>query len=317
MQIAQAITLALAALIAAVALLRAARIARAVGRHDMLAPDTAGCCESLGFVGISAVCSGVQSIEHIEHLLGVEYDRYELIVVLDARLAPDAFRNIATRYGLIRVNGFDSDELPSAEVRALYRSRRRSYRRLVLVDRPALSPYEDLNAGTSVASYDYIMPVGGSLRLMPDAVETAAAAISAAPLRPELLRTTVGAPCRIFRRDAVIRPGGFSPRTSRAIPRSSEMRIPIPLCYNTSCTRRTRIVARYTIFALLAALLIVQTSLFGRSTALATAAVAALVLAAARYTAVVTSPQPCSVQTILCYIGRLRDLFGPQRFTVS
>ena len=128
MQTAQYVILSILAVALAAAAVRVVRISRAMRRRRFLAPETAGCCESLGFVGISAVCSGVNSIEHIENLLGSEYDRYELIVVLDAERRPDDFRNIMTHYGMIRVNTAESDELPSARIRALYRSRRRNYR---------------------------------------------------------------------------------------------------------------------------------------------------------------------------------------------
>ncbi len=317
MQIVQYAILALLAIILAAAALHAVRTDRALRRHRFLAAETVGCCESLGFVGISTVCSGVKNIEHIENLLGSEYDLYELIVVLDAERSPDAFRDIMTHYGMIRVNTPESDELPAARIRALYRSRRRNYRRLVLVDRTRATQYEDLDAGTAAASYDYILPVGASDYLMPDAVETAATAISASARHTEALRSTADTPCIVFRRETVINQGGFTPHIMRRIPSRSVLRIRLPLIYRICNLRRTKIVAWSAIFLLLAPLFILEILLFDKAIAAATAATAAALFAAARYTAIATSPDGCSLKTILCHFSRIKDFFRPQKFTIS
>ncbi len=317
MQIVQYVITALLAIALAAASVRALRIGRAMRRRRFLGPETAGCCESLGFVGISAVCSGVKNIEHIENLLGSEYDRYELVIVMDAELSPDHFRNIATHYGLIRVNPTESDELPSARIRALYRSRRRNYRRLVLVDRAEATQYEDLDAGTAAASYDYILPIGPSDYLMPDAAETAAIAISDSPHHVEALRSTADTPCTVFHRETVISLGGFSPRIMSRIPSRSVLRIRLPLIHRICNVRRTRIAGWCAIFLLLAPLLILEVSSFEKTIAAATAATAAALFAAARYTAIATSPDGCSLKTILCHFSRIRNFFRPQKFTIS
>lgn len=317
MQTAQYVILSILAVALAAAAVRVVRISRAMRRRRFLAPETAGCCESLGFVGISAVCSGVNSIEHIENLLGSEYDRYELIVVLDAERRPDDFRNIMTHYGMIRVNTAESDELPSARIRALYRSRRRNYRRLVLVDRAYATPYEDLDAGAAAASYDYILPVGPSDYFVPDAVETAAIAISDSPRHVEALRSAADAPCAIFHRETVIALDGFSPRIMRRIPSRSVTRIRTPLIFRIGNLRRTRIKAWSAIFLLLAPLFTIEALLFDEMIVAATAATAAALFAAARYTATATSPDGCSLKTILCYFSRMKEFFRPQKFTIS
>lgn len=316
MQIIQHAILCLLVVACAAVTVRTAAVGLAVRRHRLL-HDNAACCESLGFVGISAVCVGAGNAEHIESLLGVEYDRYELIVVLDSQLSPDLFRSITARYGMIRVNCSESGELPAARVRALYRSRRRCYRRLILVDRSRTSHYEDLDAGAAVASYDYILPVGPTTYLMPDAVETAAIAISDRSGRVAALRSDAGRECTIFHRDTVIDSGGFSARMLRRIPRRSVLRLRVPLAYGICDMRRSRIAAWSTIFALLVPLITIEAVLLGIGTAAATVSAAALSLAAICYTAAVTSPHPCSVRAILCYISRMRRLFSPRRFTVS
>ena len=85
-------------------------------------------------IGISVLCSGVTDAAQIENLLSPEYSRYEVIVVLDARRHAAEFAALTARYRMIRVEWVCSGELEVSGVRALGRSRRRCFRRLVLVE---------------------------------------------------------------------------------------------------------------------------------------------------------------------------------------
>ncbi|UKI17887.1 MAG: glycosyltransferase family 2 protein [Bacteroidales bacterium] len=224
MQIALTLILALLAIAALATAMRAIVIARAAAWMDMVAIGATDSCESAGYVGCSVVCTGVDNMQQIESLLDVEYDRYETIVVLDARAAGITFRAIVARYDLIRVDADPSDEFPSARIRSLFRSRTRSMRRLTLVDRAAASPYDDLDAGASVASYDYILPVGRDTYLMPNAIEKAVIAIASTPDTPiAALRSVSDDQCYVFNRETLIAQGGFSPHLLNSI-RSGEVR---------------------------------------------------------------------------------------------
>ena len=224
MQIALTLILALLAIAALATAMRAIVIARAAAWMDMVAIGATDSCESAGYVGCSVVCTGVDNMQQIESLLDVEYDRYETIVVLDARAAGITFRAIVARYDLIRVDADPSDEFPSARIRSLFRSRTRSMRRLTLVDRAAASPYDDLDAGASVASYDYILPVGRDTYLMPNAIEKAVIAIASTPDTPiAALHSVSDDQCYVFNRETLIAQGGFSPHLLNSI-RSGEVR---------------------------------------------------------------------------------------------
>ena len=48
---------------------------RATRRQALLTDDVAGCCESVGFVGCSIICTGVSERGQIRDLLSEEYDR--------------------------------------------------------------------------------------------------------------------------------------------------------------------------------------------------------------------------------------------------
>lgn len=118
-------------------------------------------------IGISVLCSGVTDAAQIENLLSPEYSRYEVIVVLDARRHAAEFAALTARYRMIRVEWVCSGELEVSGVRALGRSRRRCFRRLVLVDRAQDSEAGDFDAAASVATYDYLLPVRAGCFLLP------------------------------------------------------------------------------------------------------------------------------------------------------
>ena len=120
-------------------------------------------------IGISVLCSGVTDAAQIENLLSPEYSRYEVIVVLDARRHAAEFAALTARYRMIRVEWVCSGELEVSGVRALGRSRRRCFRRLVLVDRARDSEAGDFDAAASVATYDTCCPSAQDVSCCPEA----------------------------------------------------------------------------------------------------------------------------------------------------
>ena len=73
-----------------------------------------------GNIGFSLLCSGVQRLGQIENLLSSEYDRCEVIAVLDAWQQRMLFEKLAARYRMIRVDYLPSDELPVHGVRSMW-----------------------------------------------------------------------------------------------------------------------------------------------------------------------------------------------------
>lgn len=124
-------------------------------------------------IGISVLCSGVTDAAQIENLLSPEYSRYEVIVVLDARRHAAEFAALTARYRMIRVEWVCSGELEVSGVRALGRSRRRCFRRLVLVDRARDSEAGDFDAAASVATLR--LPAAVRARMFPAARKRRAA----------------------------------------------------------------------------------------------------------------------------------------------
>ena len=167
-------------------------------------------------IGISVLCSGVTDAAQIENLLSPEYSRYEVIVVLDARRHAAEFAALTARYRMIRVEWVCSGELEVSGVRALGRSRRRCFRRLVLVDRAQDSEAGDFDAAASVATYDYLLPVRAGCFLLPGSVERLVAELGEGRSGSlDLIRSPLGEPAALLSREAVVAAGGFGMRPLR------------------------------------------------------------------------------------------------------
>lgn len=295
---------------------RSHRIAKAIKHRQFFIDDAAGCCESLSFVGCSVICHSVKDIEQIENLLGVEYDRYEVVAVIDSRLFPDIFYSIVERYALIRVNAASNNEIPDVRIRTLYRSRQRCFRRLVLVDAAFTSACNALNCATAVASFDYIIPIGPTMRLRQYAIESVALLISE-NLNSDFdaIHCSADSDCYIFRREAIIRSGGFSANITRQIPRRRVISSALPIVYSTS-TAHNRWWGMWLILGI-TTLAIGCTLLFAKwILAVAIILTALLITLITRYTAMHIDSQNCSERTMLCCFGNLMRIFYHRKFIV-
>ena len=148
------VLLLLLAAVAAAALALLWLVVRGHNKRLLLAGSHAVASDTPGGIGISVLCSGVHAQEQVENLLSAEYAHYEVIVVLDSLRYPVEFAAFTARYRMIRVEYALSEELPVTGVRALGRSRKRRFRRLVLVDRAQDTPAGDFDAAAEVAAYD-------------------------------------------------------------------------------------------------------------------------------------------------------------------
>lgn len=250
------LTLLLAAC-AAAALIRLRRTALARSRRRLWRTLPGMTCDTLGGAGISLLVIGDNDPDRIAAMLAVEYARFEVILLLDARRQPEAFRKTIDRYRLIAVNCHPSDELPSEWIRGLYRSRLRCFRRLVLVNCGAPSPEAAFNAAAGIAACDYLLPVAAGRRLLPDTVERLVIALGEAPAGSvEALRSRTGPRGLLVARERVIAEGGFRPRLWHRIPRRRRRDIYEPFfCRTDASERRDRrlIAAALTALALFAA----------------------------------------------------------------
>lgn len=247
--------------------------------HAMRGPR----CDAPGGIGITVLCSGVTDAEQIESLLSVEYARYEVVVALDAQRDHELFADLVARYRMIRVEWSTTGELPVEGVRSVGRSRKRSYRRLVLVDRRQDDAAGDFDAAAEIATYDYLLPVQGGQYLLPGAVERLVAEVGERPAETlELVRTRLGVPAQLIAREAVIRAGGFGAHPVRKIPRAKKCTLWEPLLIRPPRTNRVPREMRLALAALLAAAIVVSAA-GGMWTLTAALSTVSLLWAAAGY----------------------------------
>ena len=260
-------------------------MARARDKRLLMNAARAGFSDAPDSIGISVLCSGVTDPVQIENLLSPEYARYEVVVVLDARRHAPEFAVLVARYCMIRVEWTCSGELEVAGVRTLGRSRKRRFRRLVLVDRAWDSASGDFDAAASVATYDYLLPVSDGQFLLPGAVERLVAELGENPPGSlDLVRSRLGEPAVLLSREAVVAAGGFRMRPLRGIPRGRRRTLWEPLLAASAPGNRLPGRLRGAAAALLAAAFVI-TAAAGWWTAAAVLATLALVWAGTAYAA--------------------------------
>ena len=177
------------------------RLAHGHNRREMLAPCFGSICDGAGHIGVSLICIDTPSVERVADMLAVEYERYETVVVVDSVRRAEMMAELIERYSLVRVDYLRSEEFAASGcVRGLYRSRRRCFRRLTLVDADVDSGRMAVDAAADIAIYDYISVIGGDVTLLPYAVERLVAEICSSPEPVREVRTAAGAVVELYLR---------------------------------------------------------------------------------------------------------------------
>lgn len=189
---------------------RLALVRRAVGRLRLAECMQGVQCDAPDRIGISLLVVEQSSCEEVLRLLAVEYVRYEVVVVLDGVRDEAFFAELQARYHLIRVEYLPTGELPIEGVVGLYRSRKRRFRRLVVVDVLTTRSVDRLNAAAEVAEGEYLLPMRRGAHLAEGVIERLAVLLGEQPHAQHLLRTTVGVPTFVCAREAVVEAGGFA-----------------------------------------------------------------------------------------------------------
>ncbi len=230
MSVIRALLLILAAAAAAAACVRAVRMLRDLPRRRRLALARETLCDAPGGTGISVLYRCDEERLRLPSLLDVGYACYEVVAVLDAARCPEVFAALESHYRLFPAAVPAACDLPVGTLRGLYRSRKRCFRRLVVVDRPCDTPAADLDAAAAVASYEYLLPVPAACRLVPGAVERLVAELSLrSHCHTVLIRSVAGVPAMLLSRDAVIVAGGFARKPWRHVPHRCRATLYAPL----------------------------------------------------------------------------------------
>ncbi|MBR5850114.1 MAG: hypothetical protein IKZ12_03530 [Alistipes sp.] len=217
-------------------------VRRAVRRLRLAGRMQGEQCDAPDRISVSLLLAEGVDPEQLLHLLSVEYACYEVVVVLDRLREQTLFDLLVERYHLIRVEYLPTGDLPVEGVVGLYRSRKRRFRRLVLLDQCVGDRTARRNAAADVAAGDYLLLVGCGDRLAEGVIERLAALLASEPQPSPLLRSTVGVRTLLCAREALVRAGGFAhyprrfagrllhaPILVRAEPRRSALRRLLPL----------------------------------------------------------------------------------------
>ena len=157
----------------------------------------------VGNIGVSMLCLHPSDVRVIEAMLASRYPASEVVVMLDS--ASELFALMRQRYALCDVR------CDRTTIRALYRSRHKAFRRLVVVDSLVSTRASMLDVAASVSSYDYLLPLPPDFRLLPDAVCRLAAEIASAEVPRVDYVTTYTEELSLCSREKVAACGGFGP----------------------------------------------------------------------------------------------------------
>lgn len=337
--------LAMAATIILLEVIYTSRIIAAERRLQLLTERSIACHSSLGWVGCSVICNRATDVAQIENLLRTEYDRYEVIAIIDAEVYGELFSEIVSRYRLLELDRPKHQSETDVKIRRLYRSGQRRYRHLVLLDiAQNVEMYNAMNCALKVASYNYVIPIKGGYYLRQHAIESIAILLSDdSEQNIELLESLGNPSCQIFRYDTVVAKGGFSanlphkitPRNTiytyeTYICKSCEKPSPKPSIIKVS-VQLSLIVA----IGLAATLIAREGDIFGIGISsgskpainteaakyiliiCAIATTAITLRGIATYQIVASETAKCAVRSMLCYFRRLAAFFLRRKFIVS
>jgi len=108
-------------------------------------------------------------VDNIRTLLSLYYNNYEVVVVNDGS-SDDSLEKIMEAYELEKVNYYFDYRLPCKRIRAVYKSRNRSFKRLTVIDKVNGGKADSLNAGLNVCKNDLVVSIDADSIMEPDAL---------------------------------------------------------------------------------------------------------------------------------------------------
>lgn len=151
--------------------------------------------EDVGHIGVSAIVEYPETPAPLVALLEEEYPRSEAVIITDLQGGNPRLGELVKRYYLVRVNHTHLEG-----VRALYRSRHRALRRVVVVDLPMEYWRQASAIGREVASYDNILYLQGESIVEQNALTYCANVVaSQESAKGIVLRSIVGADAHLER----------------------------------------------------------------------------------------------------------------------
>ncbi|MEX0986775.1 MAG: glycosyltransferase [Bacteroidales bacterium] len=108
-------------------------------------------------------------VDNIRTLLSLYYNNYEIVVVNDGS-TDDSMEKITEAYELEKVNYYFDYILPCERIRGVYKSKNRSFKKLLVVDKRNGGKADALNAGLNVTKNDLVVCIDADSIMEQDAL---------------------------------------------------------------------------------------------------------------------------------------------------
>lgn len=108
-------------------------------------------------------------IANVRSLLAIYYSNMEVIILNDGS-KDDSLEKLIEAYNLERIEYYVQYQIPSKEVRGVYKSKDPVYHKLIVVDKVNGGKADALNVGVNIASKDYIICIDVDCVLEQDAI---------------------------------------------------------------------------------------------------------------------------------------------------
>ena len=112
---------------------------------------------------------GKTIIENVRSLLSIYYSNLEVIILNDGS-KDDSLEKLIDAFDLKKVHFYVNYQIPTKEVRGVYKSRNPVYSKLVIVDKVNGGKADALNVGVNIATHDYLVCIDVDCILEQDAL---------------------------------------------------------------------------------------------------------------------------------------------------
>lgn len=112
---------------------------------------------------------GKTIVENVKSLLSIFYTNLEVIVINDGS-KDDSLVRLIKAYDLVETQMFVNHAIPTKEIKAVYKSKKNIYRKLLVVDKANGGKADALNVGINLSSKDYLVCIDVDCILEQDAL---------------------------------------------------------------------------------------------------------------------------------------------------
>ncbi len=112
---------------------------------------------------------GKTIVENVRSLLSIFYSNLEVIVINDGS-KDDCLEQLIKAYDLVKTEFFVNEQIPTKEIKGIYKSRNNLYHKLIVVDKMNGGKADALNVGINISSHKYLVCIDVDCVLEQDAL---------------------------------------------------------------------------------------------------------------------------------------------------